>query len=65
LNNIDIFSLKNMFSTYRRFGTEIWDVLELGRFIVGTFYGWDVLGLGMFWGLGHFGAWDILRLGTI
>jgi hypothetical protein len=30
----------------------------LGRFIVGTFWGWDVL-----W-LGCFGAWDILRLWT-
>jgi hypothetical protein len=39
-----------------------WDVLELGCFGAGTFWGlgrfgaWDVLGLGTFWGLGRFEA---------
>ncbi len=53
-----------------------WDLLELGRFRVGTFWAlgrfvaWDVLelghsGVGTFWGLGRFVAgtlwgWDVL-----
>jgi hypothetical protein len=48
------FSLKTIVSTSRR---------------VGTFYGWDLLGLGTFWGLGCFGVgmfwgWDVLGFGT-
>jgi hypothetical protein len=41
----------------------------LGRFIVGTFYSWDVLGLGSFgmawdvWMLWMFWSWDILGVG--
>jgi hypothetical protein len=31
---------------------------RVGRFWVGTFYGWDVLGFG-----GHLEAWDVLELG--
>ncbi len=31
----------------------------MGRFGVGTFWGLDVLGLGMFRGLGRFKAWDV------
>ncbi len=30
---------------------------------MGTFWTWDVLGLGTFWGLRHFEAWDVVELG--
>jgi hypothetical protein len=38
VNNIEIDSLKNIVSTYRR----------LGRFGVGAFFGWDVVGVSDF-----------------
>jgi hypothetical protein len=36
--------------------------------MLGMFYSWDVLELGLFrvgtfWGLGHFEAWDVLEFG--
>ncbi len=35
----------------------------MNHFIVGTFWGWDVLRVGRFRGLGCYEAWDILGLG--
>ncbi len=47
---------------------EAWDILKLGCFGVGTFWGLGRFGVGSFlgWvvlGLGHFEAWDVLELG--
>jgi hypothetical protein len=61
VNNIVIFSLKNIVSTYMTFVVFwSWDVLWLGRFgawddiRLGTFRIWNVLGLG------RFGSCDVL-----
>jgi hypothetical protein len=42
---------------------EAWVVLRLWRFVFWTFWSWDVLRLGTFWGLGHFEALDVLYIG--
>ncbi len=54
VNNIEIDSLKNIVSTYRR----------LGRFGVGAFFGWDVVGVLDVLRLWAFCIWDVFELGA-
>jgi hypothetical protein len=54
-----------IFSTAGLGRFEAWDLLELGPFEVRMFWGWDILRLGTFCGLGCFGvgsfwSWDVL-----